>query len=191
MIAHTHRVVGEFLYHQLSEELQSLLNRRCFVYGNVKPDIAKDYRKMSHYYRDNRDVIFNMLQELLTQEQSIDSLSENLGILIHFFCDYTCVYHANDYVHDNHSIRLHMQYETKLHFYTIRQLKVSHKIRIIPFQSIQEIYDYVEQLTKEINQEQSRICVEFDFNQMVTLSLSVTLYVLNQIIQSNLLVNEC
>lgn len=191
MIAHTHRLVGEFLYNQLSEELQALLHRQSFIYGNVKPDIIKEYRKMSHYYRDNRDKIFSMLQELFEQKHSIESFSEKVGILIHFFCDYTCVYHANDYLHEAHSIRHHIQYEMKLHLYTIRQLRNSHKVTIIPFDSIDDIYDYVKQLTIEINEQPSRVSVEFDFNQMIILSLSLILYILNHINTENLLVNEC
>lgn len=181
MIAHTHRLVGEFLYNQLSEDLQALLHRRSFVYGNVKPDIVKEYRKMSHYYRDNCEMIFSMLKDLLETAYSTEIFSEKLGILIHFFCDYTCVYHANDYIYETHSIRHHMQYEIKLHFYTVQQLRDSQVIIIILFQSIDDIYNYVKQLIIDVNHHPKRVSVEFDFNQMIQLSLSITMYVLNYV----------
>lgn len=181
MIAHTHRLVGEFLYNQLSQELQALLHRRNFVYGNVKPDIIRKYRKMSHYYRDNCDMIFSMLEDLLETAYSTKTFSEKLGILIHFFCDYTCVYHANEYIYEAHTIRHHMQYETKLHFYTVRQLRDSQAVTIIPFQSTDDIYNYVKQLITDVNHHSKRVSIEFDFNQMIQLSLSITLYVLNYV----------
>ncbi len=186
MIAHTHRLVGEFLYNQLPEDFQALLHRRNFIYGNVKPDIKKEYRTMSHYYRDNRDIIFLMLKDLLESDDPIESFSEKLGILIHFFCDYTCVYHANDYVYEAHSIRHHMQYETKLHFYTVRQLRKSQVIMVIPFQSVDDIYDYVKQLVADVNHHPNRVDIEFDFNEMIKLSLSITLYVLNHVSNSSI-----
>ena len=109
MIANTHRVVGQFLYQQLSPSNQRLVQKQRFVYGNVKPDISKKYLQMSHYHRDNEEIIFKMLNDLLTTQASIREFSENLGVLIHFFCDYTCIYHANDYLYENHSIAKHLK----------------------------------------------------------------------------------
>ena len=45
----------------------------------------------------------------------------------------------------------HIQYEGKLHLYASRQLKDFSKMTIIPFQNQQEIYDYVANLTFELN----------------------------------------
>ena len=91
MIANTHRMVGEFLYQQLSPSNQAFIHKRRFVYGNIKPDIHQKYLRMSHYHRDNEEIIFDMLHRLLNSKASIPEFSENLGILIHFFCDYTCI----------------------------------------------------------------------------------------------------
>lgn len=179
MIANTHRLVGEFLYKELPEELQCRLSRRKFVFGNVKPDLKKKYRQFSHYYRDNQAVIFKWLDIMIENDYEIEEFSEKLGILIHFFCDYTCIYHANDYLHSSHSIRQHIQYEGKLHLYAARQLKGLNKMTIIPFQNQQEIYDYVANLTRELNQESAVISVEKDFENMMMLSTSVLLYILN------------
>ena len=185
MIANTHRMVGEFLYQQLSPSNQAFIHKRRFVYGNIKPDIHQKYLRMSHYHRDNEEIIFDMLHRLLNSKASIPEFSENLGILIHFFCDYACIYHANDYLHASHSIRQHIQYEGKLHLYASRQLKDFSKMAIIPFQNQQEIYDYVANLTFELNQEPAVISVEKDFENMMTLSMSVLLYILNHKYRGN------
>ncbi len=180
MIAHTHRLVGDFLYNQLSPSYQEFIHKRRFVYGNVKPDISRQYLKMSHYHRDNEEIIFEMLERLLTSESTIQEFSENLGILIHFFCDYTCIYHANEYLHTNHSITKHLHYETKLHRYAVKKFSTIDTVKIIPFRSVYEIREYVYKLNHRLNQVPLTRSVAQDFDDMVVLSVSVMLYVMNR-----------
>lgn len=180
MIANTHRVVGQFLYQQLSPSNQRLVQKQRFVYGNVKPDISKKYLQMSHYHRDNEEIIFKMLNDLLTTQASIREFSENLGVLIHFFCDYTCIYHANDYLYENHSIAKHLRYELMLHRYAVKKLEKLKTVETIPFESVDEIQKYVSQLTNRLNQVPLTRSVSEDFEEMMVLSLSVMQYIINQ-----------
>ena len=180
MIANTHRVVGEFLYQQLSPSNQRFIQRQRFVYGNIKPDISKKYLQMSHYHRDNEEIIFKMLNQLLTTQASIREFSENLGVLIHFFCDYTCIYHANDYLYENHSIAKHLRYELMLHRYAVKKLEKLKTVETIPFESVDEIQKYVYQLTNRLNQVPLTRSVSEDFEEMMVLSLSVMQYIINQ-----------
>ncbi len=180
MIANTHRLVGEFLYNQLSPSYQEFIHKRRFVYGNIKPDIVKEYRQMSHYHRDNAELIFKMLDRLLTEETTIEQFSENLGVLIHFFCDYTCIYHANDHLYENHSIMKHIKYEIMLHRYAIKKFPTLETIRIIPFKSTDEIREYVCDLTSRLNQVSLTRSVAQDFDDMMLLSMSVLHYIMNQ-----------
>lgn len=180
MIANTHRVVGQFLYQQLSPSNQRLVQKQRFVYGNIKPDISKKYLQMSHYHRDNEEIIFKMLNDLLTTQASIREFSENLGVLIHFFCDYTCIYHANDYLYENHSIAKHLRYELMLHRYTVKKLEKLKTVETIPFESVDEIQKYVSQLTNRLNQVPLTRSVSEDFEEMMVLSLSVMQYIINQ-----------
>lgn len=180
MIANTHRVVGQFLYQQLSPSNQRLVQKQRFVYGNVKPDISKKYLQMSHYHRDNEEIIFKMLNDLLTTQASIREFSESLGVLIHFFCDYTCIYHANDYLYENHSIAKHLRYELMLHRYTVKKLEKLKTVETIPFESVDEIQKYVSQLTNRLNQVPLTRSVSEDFEEMMVLSLSVMQYIINQ-----------
>lgn len=180
MIVNTHRLVGEFLYNQLSPSYQEFIHKRRFVYGNVKPDIVKEYRQMSHYHRDNAELIFKMLNRLLTEETTIEQFSENLGILIHFFCDYTCIYHANDDLYENHSIMKHIKYEVMLHRYAAKKFLTLETVRMIPFKSVDEIKDYVCDLTSRLNQVPLTRSVAQDFDDMMLLSVSVLQYIMNQ-----------
>jgi len=180
MIANTHRVVGKFLYQQLSPSNQRYIQRQRFVYGNIKPDISKKYLQMSHYHRDNEEIIFKMLNQLLTTQASIREFSENLGVLIHFFCDYTCIYHANDYLYENHSIAKHLRYELMLHRYAVKKLEKLKTVETIPFESVDEIQKYVYQLTNRLNQVPLTRSVSEDFEEMMVLSLSVMQYIINQ-----------
>lgn len=179
MIANTHRLVGHFLYQQLSPAHQAFIHKRRFVYGNIKPDIHQKYLRMSHYHRDNEEIIFGMLNRLLTSKASIPEFSENLGILIHFFCDYTCIYHANDYLHDNHSIAKHVKYEVMLHRYAAKKIATLDRVELIPFQSVNEIREYVHNLTHQLNQLPLTRSVAQDFEDMVVLSVSVMQYIMN------------
>lgn len=180
MIANTHRMVGEFLYQQLSPSNQAFIHKRRFVYGNIKPDIHQKYLRMSHYHRDNEEIIFDMLHRLLNSKASIPGFSENLGILIHFFCDYACIYHANDYLYDNHSIAKHLKYEVMLHRYAAKKFATLETVKIIPFRSVNEIREYVYKLTHRLNQVPITRSVAQDFEDMVVLSVSVMQYVINR-----------
>ncbi|MDE5976878.1 MAG: zinc dependent phospholipase C family protein [Turicibacter sp.] len=179
MIANTHRLVGEFLYRQLTPMKQALLHKRRFVYGNIKPDISKNYIRMSHYYRDNKEIIFEMFENLLKEPASLSDFSENLGVLIHFFCDYACIYHANDYLHDHHSIAKHVKYEIMLHRYASKKFKRLETVKVIPFQNINEIQEYVYKLTFQLNQLKLTRSVSQDFEDMMILSVSVMQYIMN------------
>ena len=129
---------------------------------------------------DNEDIIFKMLNDLLTSQASIRDFSENLGVLIHFFCDYTCIYHANDYLYENHSIAKHLKYELMLHRYAVKKLETLKKVETIPFESVDEIKKYVYQLTNRLNQIPLTRSVSEDFEEMMVLSLSVLQYIINQ-----------
>ena len=178
MIAHTHRFVGEFLYHQLPDYLRKQLDHNKFVNGNVKPDVVKAYRQMSHYYRDNEEFVFGLFEKLMTEPMSKSEFSDLLGVLMHFLCDYTCVYHANDYIHKEHSIRLHMQYEMKFHMYAHRRFRSLREVDIIPFQSVDEVREYVRDLIKRTNTPNFKLEVESDFNEMVSLTVGVLFFIL-------------
>jgi len=178
MIAHTHRLVGEFLYQQLPMQLREKLNHNVFVNGNVKPDVVKMYRQMSHYYRDNEGFVFELFERLMTESMSKEEFSDLLGVLTHFLCDYACIYHANEYVRKHHSIRLHMQYEFKFHLYAHRRLRLLQEVDVIPFQSIGEVRAYVKAMIKRVNVQNPKLSVESDFNEMVLLTVGVLFFIL-------------
>ena len=190
MIANTHRLMGKFLYDQLSPINRNFIHRERFIYGNVKPDIHQKYLRMSHYFRDNEEFVFSMLNHLLTHPVSIKKFSEDLGVIIHFFCDYTCIYHANDYLNQNHSVAQHIKYEVKLHQYARNKFKKMEEVKIIPFSSVKEIQKYVSELTHSTNQLPLRRSVSQDFEEMVVLSLSLMQYVLTHFQFDKLLVTD-
>jgi len=178
MIAHTHRLIGEFLFQQIPNTMQEKIDHNLFVNGNVKPDVVKEYRTLSHYYWDNEEYVFQMFKSLMTEPLGKKEFSDLLGVLIHFLCDYTCIYHANNHVYKRDSLRLHMQYEMKFHIYSRRRFPRIQKIDIIPFQSVEEIRAYVKTLIKRTNVPEVKPNVEQDFNEMVSLTLGVLFYIL-------------
>ncbi|BEH91776.1 MULTISPECIES: zinc dependent phospholipase C family protein [Turicibacter] len=190
MIANTHRLIGEFLYNQLSPTNQNHIHKEWFMYGNIKPDISQKYLRMSHYYRDNREIIFSMLNHLLTHPVSVKHFSEHLGVIIHFFCDYACVYHANDYLYEHHSLAKHIKYEVKLHRYAKIKFQKMDPVKAIPFKDVQEIQYYVSELTRGMNEVPLIRSVSQDFEDMVVLALSVMQYVITHFEFNKLLVTD-
>lgn len=178
VIVNTHRLVGEYLYNQLTPKEKLLIHKTSFIYGNMKPDLHPKYLRMSHYYRDNEQTIFKMLDELLANSMSSKKFPEMLGIITHFFCDYACIYHANDYLHKHHSTLQHIIYEINLHRYARKKINHLNQVRIIPFQNIEEIREYVLHLTSQLNHPSLLGDVVQDFDEMIILSSSLVAYVM-------------
>lgn len=180
MIAHTHRLMGDFLYHQLSTPLKAKLNYQRFVNGNIKPDVVKKYKQMSHYYQDNEDDVFGMFETLLHEPLSLTEFSDLAGVLLHFICDYACIYHANAYIRKDNTLAAHIQYETRLHYLALRKIKKIKEVPFIAFKSLEENRRYVRELVRRTNIPDYRPDIEHDFHEMVKLSLSTLFFLLSQ-----------
>ncbi|HAX73973.1 MAG TPA: hypothetical protein DCY20_10660 [Firmicutes bacterium] len=183
MIVQTHRLIGEYLYDVMQKDrsLSIKLSRRRFVYGNVLPDIVSDYKKYSHYYHKNHNYVFGLLKKLVTEPYSDDKFSEDLGILMHFFADYTCVYHACEYLSQEVSISSHIKYEAKFHFYAMRELKSKPLPKaLLPFNSLDDIEYYVDKLTKRHNVAPYIVSVADDFRDLLELTTSTLYYILRE-----------
>jgi len=108
MIIPTHRLVGKFVYLMLSDENKKKLIYRKFVWGNVKPDMKAEYKRVSHYYPANEGYVFELLERALNPKLTKKEYSDLLGVLVHFLCDYTCIYHNNMTINEANSMRQHM-----------------------------------------------------------------------------------
>ena len=181
MIILTHRLLGNFIYKYIDEQTPyaNKLDRRVFVYGNMKPDIEINYRTMSHYYCQNQEYVYQLFNDLCTKAYTVITFSDQLGVLLHFLADYTCVFHSSSTL-ESTAIQKHITYETKLHFSAARLLKLKNPVTPIQFSSIDEVKQFIQLFIADIDNETKRLNVKRDSYFMTLLTLSVALYVLQK-----------
>jgi phosphatidylinositol alpha 1,6-mannosyltransferase len=113
MLKKTHIYIANHVYDQLSEQDQSLLSRYALANGSVFPDLNLHYRLTHHSYSKTILFIRRHLTDILKNKQSRYDLSHQLGIIMHFMCDYATSYHSNPkYVN---CLMKHYGYEKHIH----------------------------------------------------------------------------
>jgi len=177
MIIPTHRLVGKYVYMGLKEEEKKKLDYGRFVWGNVKPDVLPEYKRISHYYPANEAYVFERLDYILNPELSQAEFSDLLGVLVHFLCDYTCIYHNNMTINERDSMRQHMQYEFLLHLYA--QVKIrKYRAECIEFACMEDVKYHVWKVIKRANLEGMIPDVKDDFVAMMVMSTSIVSFLL-------------
>lgn len=177
MIIPTHRLVGKFIYLGLDESEKKKLSYRRFVWGNVKPDMLPEYKRISHYYPANEAYVFEKLDFVYNSSLTADEFSDILGVLIHFLCDYTCIYHNNMTINEANSMRQHMQYEFLLHIYS--QFKIrKHQPELIEFKCLEDVKYHIWKVIKRANLDGMIPDMKADFVAMMQMSASVTKFLL-------------
>ena len=106
----SHVLIAKGLYRFLSEEV--VVDRKAFIYGNVKPDLPT--HKHGHHTLDKYlDTVNSYSEELMDDEVAVREFSVRLGEICHYVCDFFCYYHLEEEIH-NKRLR-HFLYELKLH----------------------------------------------------------------------------
>lgn len=177
MIIPTHRLVGKYVYLMLNDENKNKLAYRTFVWGNVKPDIKSEYKSVSHYYPANEAFVFELLERALNAELTKKEYSDMLGVLIHFLCDYTCIYHNNMTINEANSMRQHMQYEFLLHFYALLKIR-KHRPEMIEFTCVEDVKYHIWKVIRRANLEGMIPDMKADFDAMMQMSASVVNFLL-------------
>lgn len=120
MLANTHIVIANNILKVANSKKIYLINKKRFIWGNIKPDCTPKYKIISHYYDESIQVILYKIKKLASLSVSeilIDygkgRYSENLGIICHFLCDYFCLPH-NQRWRFNGTMKKHVSYENEL-----------------------------------------------------------------------------
>lgn len=177
MIIPTHRLVGKFVYLMLNDENKNKLVYQKFVWGNVKPDLKPEYKSVSHYYPANEAYVFQLIERALNPELTKKEYSDLLGVLVHFLCDYTCIYHNNMTINEANSMRQHMQYEFLLHFYTVLKIR-KHRPEMIEFTCVEDVKYHIWKVIRRANLEDMIPDMKEDFCAMMQMSASVVNFML-------------
>ncbi|QAA34366.1 hypothetical protein C1I91_23500 [Clostridium manihotivorum] len=113
MIINSHLVFSKIIYRNCVKKLNFKLNKRKFMYGNVKPDFECNTSNQHHTMGETIEDVKNYCHRLLNDNLSKDEFSITLGMVCHFICDYFCLYHREEY--KNKSFIAHLLYEVFLH----------------------------------------------------------------------------
>ena len=107
----THITLAGIIYNNLSVGFQ--LDRRSFIYGNIKPDLNSKLIKNSHILDHYLIYVSNQSNQLMNKELPMDEFSIELGQICHYVCDFFCSYHLNREIFNCY--RDHFLYELRLH----------------------------------------------------------------------------
>ena len=123
MLMNTHKILANNILNQASEENRHLIDRKKFIWGNIKPDYVSKYKLKKHFYDESIDMIIYKIKYLSSlSENEIKyvygkkKFSAELGVICHFLCDYFCLAHNKRWKFKNHFKR-HVSYEKKLSKY--------------------------------------------------------------------------
>ncbi|MDO4535648.1 MAG: zinc dependent phospholipase C family protein [Clostridium perfringens] len=121
MDVRTHILIANRIYDSLDPEKQSIIKRKNFIYGNIKPDMVSKYKLRKHYRKESYEVILNKIDSLakinnlddIKNKKFFCNFSQELGVICHFTCDFFCVPHDERWEF-KHSMVNHIAYEKKL-----------------------------------------------------------------------------
>ena len=119
----THVIIAKKIYNALDPQKKSIIKKKNFIYGNIKPDLVSKYKLRKHYRKESYEVILEKIEKL-SKINSLDEIqkkkyfcnfSQELGVICHFICDFFCVPHDERWEF-KHSMFIHIAYEKKLNF---------------------------------------------------------------------------
>lgn len=120
MLMNNHKMIAEHILDNMREDRVHLINRKRFIWGNIKPDCASRYKFKKHYYDESIDMIVEMIEKLaslsiseINNESSIGKFSGVLGVVCHFLTDYYCLPHYQRWEFKS-AMRPHVSYEREL-----------------------------------------------------------------------------
>lgn len=123
MLINTHFIISKSVLDNLESNKSFFLSKKNFIYGNIKPDISSKYVLNKHYLEESLSMVFQKIKYLcqLTLDSfqkyfSISKLSQELGVICHFLCDFFTTPHSERWEF-THSMNKHMTYEKELASY--------------------------------------------------------------------------
>ena len=101
MNSFSHKRMGKLLLRYMEEQYGIKLERRSFLYGNVKPDFSRFYKSRPHKQRYWENYLIGEIHKLTAHKQSSRSFgpdySKRLGVICHFYADFFCLAHSSSY----------------------------------------------------------------------------------------------
>ncbi len=138
MLINTHYIISKSILENLESHKSFFISEKNFIYGNIKPDISSKYVVKKHYLEESLDMIIKKIKYLcqltldsLKKYFSISKLSQELGVICHFLCDFFCAPHSERWEF-SHSMNKHVIYEKELNSFAktmnFSKYNTNHKI---------------------------------------------------------------
>lgn len=181
----THMLIANELLNQANGNKIYLINRKRFIWGNIKPDCVSKYKLKKHYYNESIYMILDKIYELsnlsisdVIFDYGKNKFSEELGVVCHFLCDFFCVPHNQEW-HFKNALKKHVIYEKVL-------AAVAKKYKPIPY-----IYSNlkVEDIEKFIVYHQLKYQRKVSYTNDLTFSYFVCNSIINCIL-NQVVINE-
>ncbi|MBD7912929.1 MULTISPECIES: zinc dependent phospholipase C family protein [Clostridium] len=116
----THKILANNILRQTSIDKLNLIDKKKFIWGNVKPDYVSKYKLKKHFYDESINMILekvHFLSSLTSKEifysYGIKKFSAELGVVCHFLCDFFCYAHSERWRLKS-DLKKHVSYEQKL-----------------------------------------------------------------------------
>lgn len=149
------------------------LDKRAFIYGNIKPDITCKLLRNPHTLENYFLIVCNSAEKLMNSKVSIQEFSFELGEICHYICDFFCQYHIGDEIF--HKFREHFIYELKLHFELIKNSsKINISIEIMAAK--RNIALIIMELRKQYSENPDSMSKDLEYAFMATMQICESLY---------------
>lgn len=118
-----HLLLGMHIYAYVKEKYGIYLDRESFLFGNILPDLCLNFMIKPHILENYSTCLQSRIQNLLNSKSASaifgKRYSRQLGIICHYYADYFCYPHRQDYSGD---IVSHVRYEKALNRYLQREV---------------------------------------------------------------------
>ncbi len=187
MLISTHFIISKAVLENLDGNKSSFISEKNFIYGNIKPDISSKYVFSKHYLSESFSMVMDKIKYLchlsldsLKRYFPISRLSQELGVICHFLCDFFTAPHSERW-RFYHSMNKHVTYEKELDSYaknmTFSNCNLSPKID----NNVEEFFHVLYK-----NYKSNDISYENDLKYSAYICTSVVSYIIDCIVSNSL-----
>lgn len=115
MLFSTHRLISNKIHKAIENNLSINIDKKGFIYGNVKPDLDLNLLIKSHRISMSLKFVLKLVDKIINNKYTtLKQFSIDLGVINHFISDFFCYVH-NEEISGNMSLLQHIIYEVQLH----------------------------------------------------------------------------
>lgn len=184
MIINTHLLFSKIIFKNCLNKPNIKLDKKSFMYGNVKPDLFSEDPNDAHSLEENAGTVKRYFNKLVNNKLTEQEFSLTLGMLCHYICDFFCIYHRREY--KNKSMWTHIIYEIQLHFKLI-MLLITGKLKLIQNVKLRkkDSLSMILEMRKKYQQEKESIIKDITFAVSTAILISESVLYLKKIKAKN------